>query len=238
MDSNYNIEAWATKTDQGRRVYNHNYYLSGAAFKSWSLIKVVALGDNKDLTAKAYFWESLSNPKHEMVRIDITERHYWRMAQASLHESLRESMRPDIPNGTKDLAQTGDVNFVGRVPESDIPAAINFTRGNIFLSINSIGDKSVDVSEIASYIDQALSIVPSKNMMLKEKIRVLKPTEVSAKTNETFVLIKNIRKLAAPETWLKIIVSGGELRREGDALLYVPDQEGKKQVNIFAINPE
>jgi hypothetical protein len=127
----------------------------------------------------------------------------------------------------------GDVNFVSRAPESDIPVAISFTRGNLFLSINSIGEKSVNVSFVATLLDEALRGIPAKNKIVKEKIRILKPTQVVLKANEETILIKNLKKAAPRGAWLKIIVPDGELGRKGDALIYVSDKEGKKQVNIF-----
>jgi hypothetical protein len=237
MDTDYNIEEWAARTDKGRQVYNYNYHLAGKEFKGWALIRTVVLGEAKEMTGKAYILENLSNPRQEMLRIDIIERHDWRQAQVSLLNNLLESMRPNIPNGTKELAKIGDVNYVGLMPESDIPIAFSFTRGNIFLSINSVGDKSVDVSVIAHDLDEALATVPAKNKN-KDRVRLLTPNEVSVKAQKPFVLIKNLRKIATPGIWLKIIVPDGELTRKGDDLQYVSAQEGKKQVNIFAINPE
>jgi hypothetical protein len=229
----YNLEEWDRATIEGRQVYNYNYTLSGKEIKDWHLIKVVVLSENREQVARAYIFQSLVDPKKEILRADITETFSWRSAQVDLYNHLTESMRRGIPNGTKELAQLGDVNFVSRAPESDIPVAVSFTRGNLFLSINSVGEKNVNVSFVAILLDQLLSEMPTKNKIVKEKIRLLKPTQVVLKASIESVLIKSLKKAAPREAWLKIIVPDGELSRKGDALIYVSGKEGKKQVNIF-----
>jgi hypothetical protein len=171
-----------------------------------------------------------------MVRVGITERHHWRLAQESLHQHLMHCMRPDIPRGTKKLAQLGDVIFVSRESHTDVAAAISFTRGNVCVSVSSVGEKNVDVSGIAARLDGALSEPPAKREVEKGQVRALTPKMASVKANEAYVLIKNLQKAAPRGGWLKIIVPDGELSRKGDALIYVSAQGGRKQVGTFAVS--
>ncbi len=236
MNMQYSIQEWAIGTERGRRVYNYGYGLSGSEFKGWKLLKAVTMQEGPDVTEKAYLWQSTSDPKHEMVRVDITERLQWRLAQESLHEHLSECMRPDIPRGTKKLAQVGDVVFVGREPRTDLAGAIAFTRGNVCVSVTSAGEKNVDVSDFATRLDHALSEPPAKRDVDKGKVRTQTPREASVKANEAYVLIKNLREATPRGGWLKIIVPDGELTRKGDALIYVSARGGKKHVGTFAVS--
>ena len=236
MNTQYSLEEWATGTKRGRQVFNYGYRLSGSEFNGWKLLKVVTMREDRDVTEKAYVWESTSNPKHEMVRVDITERHNWRLAQESLHEHLMHSMRPDIPRGTKKLAKLGDVVFVGREPQTDIPGAISFARGNVCVSVSSAGEKSIDVSDIAARLDRALSDPPAKREVEKGKVRALPPKTVTVKANEPYILIKNLPETVTRRGLLKIIVPDGELSRKGGALVYVSAQGGKKRVGAFAVS--
>jgi hypothetical protein len=236
MNSNYNKEEWAAITDIGRQIYNYNYHLSGNQFKGWKLIKMIVLTENKELTEKTYMFESAADPKHEIIRIDIVERNGWDLAQESLLQSLLEKMRTDIPKGTGELKEIGDVNYVAREQKSDIPAAISFTRGNLLLSINCVGDRNFDVTGIADQIDNELHKAPTAAKQKTDKIRTLKPTEVTVRAQEQYSLIRNLKKLAPRKMWLKIIVPDGELKRKGEDLIYISPTEGKKRVNIFATN--
>ena len=234
MNTSYSLEDWATGTQRGRQVFNYGYSLSGKEFKGWKLLKVVAMRKGASETENAYVWESTSDPKHEIIRVNITERHEWRLAQESLHERLMECMRPDVPKGTKKLAKLGDVVFVGREPRTDIPSTISFTRGNVCISVSSAGEKSVDVSDFAARLDRALSEAPAKGEVEKGMVQAKTPRVAPVKANEAVVLIKSLPAAAPKGGWLKVIVPDGELRRKGEALIYETPQGGKKSVSIFA----
>jgi hypothetical protein len=238
MNATYDVVVWATETTRGRQVFNYNYRMLATEIKGWKLLKVVTMQEGHDVTEKAYIWQSKSDSEHEMIRVDITERHNWRQAQESLHENLKERMRPDIPRGAKKLAQLGDVVFVSREPQTDIPGAISFTRGNVFVSVSSIGEKSIDVSDIATRLDRVLSESPATREVEKGKVRALTPNVATVKANEAYVLIKNLQETAPGGGWVKIIAPDGELSRKRDALIYVSAQGGEKQVGIFAISSD
>lgn len=236
MNTRYNVEEWAAGTTRGRQVFNYNYRLLGTEVKGWRLLKVVTLQEGHDVTEKAYIWQSKSDPEHEMIRVNITERHNWRFAQESLHEYLMQCMRPDIPRGTKELALVGDVNFVGREAQTDIAAAVSFVRGNVCVSVSSVGERNVDVSKIATNLDQTLSAPPTKREVEKGKVQVQAPRVVTVEAEEAYVLIENLQEAAPSGGWLRVIVPDGELSRKGDALIYVSAQGGEKQVGIFAVS--
>ena len=234
MNSTYNTEEWAAATVLGRQVFNYNYHFSGNEFKGWKLIKVVLLMQSGESTQKTYMFENISNPKHEILRIDVTERYSWDLAQQSLQQNMEAKMRSDIPKGTGDLERIGDVNYVAREQFSDIPAAISFTRGNILLSLNCVGDRNFDVTAIAAQIDDELHKPATKSQLEKEKIKRIKPTSAVTYANEPYVLSKNLKKQFKSISWVKIIVSDGELKRRGDELIYTSSKEGKKTIDIFA----
>lgn len=234
MNTQYDVKEWAARTTRGRQVYNHNYRMQGTELKGWKLLKVVTMQEGRDITEKAYMWQSKNDPEHEMLRVDITERHSWKQAQESLHGHLMECMRPDIPAGTKHLAQLGDVVFAGRTADTDLPAAVSFTRGNVFVSVSSAGEKHVDVSATAALIDSALSESPAPKEVEKGKVRALTPKALTVEARKSSVLIDNLQKTALREKWVKIIVPDGELGRKGDTLTYTPAAGGRKEVGVYA----
>jgi hypothetical protein len=234
MNTHYNVEEWAAGTTRGRQVFNYNYRMLGTEFKGWKLLKVVTLREDRVVTEKAYIWQSESDPEYEMIRVDITEHHNWRKAQESLHVHLVQCMRPDIPRGTKKLAQLGDVNFVSREPHTDVPSTVSFTRGNLCISVSSVGEKNVDVSNIGARVDGALSGPPAESEVETGRVRALTPKMATVAANKAHVVIENLQKSAPRGRWLKIIVPDGELSRKGNALIYVSSQGGRKRVETFA----
>jgi hypothetical protein len=210
--------------------------MSGSELRGWKLLKIVPLQEQPGATTKAYVWEHLNNPAHEVVRVDVTERDTWRLAQENLREHLLESVRPDIPKGTKNLAEIGDISYVGREPETDVVAAVSFSRGNVFVSVASVGDQGVDVSDIAAQIDRALREPPGKGALSSRKARAIAPKVVTVEANKACALIPKLDRAARAGEWLKVIVPDGELSRKGNGLLYVSKQQGTKQVSAFAVN--
>jgi hypothetical protein len=226
MQTLYDIEGWAAGTTGGRQLFNYNYRMHGRELAGWKLVKVVTLQEDRDATHKAYFWEGQAGAQREMIRVDITERHSWRLAQDSLRQQLLQSMRMDIPRGTRDVAQLGDVVFEGREPQTDVAAAISFTRGNVLVSVRSAGETTVDVSAVAARLDRALSELPAARTVASGRARALATASVAVAPHQA----------GARGEWLKVIVPDGEISRKGDALLYEPAEGGQKRVSIFAIS--
>ena len=142
-------------------------------------------------------------------------------------------MRPDIPRGAGALAKLGDINFVSRDPQADVPAAISFVRGNVCVLVNSVGESSVDVSEFASGLDHLLSKPPPKAKVEKWQVRVRAPKSVAVKARKARVLIKNLKTASSRGEWLKIIAPDGELSMKDNALIYISPHDGKKRIGIF-----
>lgn len=234
MTSQHAVDGWADGTRRGRQVFNYGYSPSGRGFQGWTLLKTVTMRDDGDAVEKAYIWQGANDPGREQIRIDVTERHAWRLAQESLSARLEECMRPDMPRGTKALAQVGDVVFVGRAAVTDVPAAVLFSRGNVCVSVASVGERTVDVSAVAFGVDRALGDSPSGKELELGEVRVQAPRVAAVRTNEAFVLIPSLQKAAPRGVWLKVVVPDGELARKGDAVVYVSPRGGKKEVGVFA----
>lgn len=232
MDTAYDVNEWAAGTTRGRHVFNHNFRMVGNELKGWELVKAVALQE-RELEEMVYLWQSKADPQREMVRVTVAERDDWQQAQMRLREALGQSMRPDLPRGAGKLA-LGDVLFVGRDPVSDVPAAISFTRGNIFVSVASVGERNVDVSEIAARLDRLLSEPPSKADLDKRRARErLKAATIGA--GEDHIVFEKLSTATPRGEWLKIIAPDGELRMQGDVLSYSSPDGGKKQIATFVM---
>lgn len=232
MNSGYDLQEWAAATTRGRQVFNYGYRLTAGDLRGWKLSKVVTLQEGRDVASWAYLFQSASDPEHLMVRVDVTERHSWRLAQESLHQHLLNSMRSDLPKGTRQLAQVGDVVFVGRAPQTDVQGTVSFARSNVLIVVSSVGARNVDVSEIAARLDRALYEPPTKAELAKGLVRARPPKTAIVTARRSFILIHKLSE-AARGAWLKVVVPDGELSRKGNALMYVSPESGQKRVKIF-----
>src|SRR5690349_14162399 len=139
MEFDYDTTRWSERTTLGRRVFNYNYRMLGRELPEWSLVKAVPMRHVPSVAETAYLWHSQRSADRELVRVTVAALDHWREAQGFLAETLSHRMRANIPEGTGVLAQLGDVNFVARVPRSDLAGAISFARGNVVVSVHSAG---------------------------------------------------------------------------------------------------
>jgi hypothetical protein len=235
MHLQYNVEEWAARTSLGRRVFNYNYRMFGRELRGREMLKEVTMQEGPGVAENVYLWQGQRDQGEDLVRIGVAELDNWRSAQERLLQELTQSMRPEIPRGTGKLAKLGDVSFVARDPKSDIPAAISFTRGNVCVSVRSVGEKDVDVSDVAATLDRTLSEPPTKAALERGLARKRTPVAVDLKADEAYVLLENLPKAAPRGEWLKVIAPDGELGRTGDALVFVSPQGGKKRIATFAV---
>jgi len=235
MDLQYKVEEWGARTSLGRRVFNYNYHISGREFRGREMLKKVTMQEAPGVAENVYLVQGTRDQREDLVRIGIAELDNWRSAQERLLQELTQSMRPEIPQGTGKLARLGDVSFVARDPKSDMPAAISFSRGNVCVSVRSVGKKDVDVSVVAASLERKLFEPPTKAKVEKGLARMRRPAAVDVKADEACVLLENLPKAAPRGEWLKVITPDGELDRRGNALVFVSPQGGKKRIAIFAL---
>lgn len=233
MDAQYNIEEWAAATTLGRHIFNYNYRMVGNELKGWELVNSVLMENEPGVTEKVYIWQKKGSDAHASIRVSIIERHHWRDAQNQLHDQLWHSMRPNIPKGTGKLGKIGDINFIGQ--ESDVVAAILFTRGNISVSVSSVGDKLVDVSSVAKILDHNFSEPPKEEEIKEKRAGIILPRSLQVKEKESATVVEKLPEPTARSGWLKIIAPDGELRRQDDALVYVPATTGKKKIGKYVV---
>jgi len=230
----YKVEEWAAETSHGRRIFNAGFRLRGNELRGWRLLKSVPMETARGDGELAYVWQGLEAAGRELLRIGIAELPDWRLAQQRLLEELETSMRPEIPRGTGSLRRLGDLVFVAREPGSDLPAAITFARGNLCISVRSVGDRTVDVSHVAERLDQAISRPPTRTELARERVEAQSLVRTARELGEEREIIKSIVG-ASRGGWLKIIASDGELRRQGASLIHVSAAAGPTRIETFLV---
>jgi hypothetical protein len=233
--SAYKMEEWAASTTVGRRIFNYNYRMTDTTLKGWELVNVVEAENEPGLTEKIYIWEKTGSKGKTLVRVGISEHNDWRLAQAQLQRHLMNSMRQNIPRGSGKLAKIGDVIFAGQPRDAKVVAATFFTRGNVTVTVSSVGETVIDISDIVRMLDRALNETPSKQEIEKGLAEELAPRSFKAMKGETVKIIDKLPEPVARSGWIKIITPDGELRREDDSVVYISPQAGEKKVEQYRI---
>lgn len=228
MDTPYDFKDWEARARRGRGVFNFNYRMLGREVRGFALLKAVLMEARSDAEENVYLWAGTDDPAQRMVRVTIAEMHHWRQAQQRLRVELEHSMRPQIPRATGPLAHVGNVALVAREPDLDLPLAILFTRGNLFVSVNSAGDRAVDVTEFARRIDHALS-APVKARVEPGWTTVRPPAPPARQSGGSRVLVRDLKVVRRRDAWLKVVAPEGEVARHGDSLVHVMPEKASEQ---------
>jgi hypothetical protein len=233
VELRYDPNEWANRTTHGRQVFNAGFRLVSADLRGWKLIKTVPMETSRGEGELASIWVRSDDPKRFIVRVSTAELSDWRAAHGRLLQDLRASMRSDIPPGTGELAALGDVNYVGRDPETDAPASISFTRGNIHITVRSVGDQTIAVGDIALRIDRMLHQRPAKAQVRSRHIKAGSIKVGERQVRRPYAVIRSLPRAIGRDGWLQVIAPEGELRREGSALIYVAGEPGPKTLESF-----
>lgn len=231
MESTYDQKAWEQNTKLGRRLYIHNFGLKGTEFAGWELVKTLFCETSEEMAEKTYIFKYNKSKDEVLVHMRVVESNYWRNALFHLNAQLMQCMRPDIPRGKAKTAKIGDVQHVGETPDRET-GEIFFTRGNLQISVSSVGMKPVDVTSIARSMDNRLTKPPTKSEESKALATRKKPFKIKAKKRAMTVLIDTLDEPVPRSGWTKVLVADGEIRKEGETLFLVDDQGGDRTVEI------
>jgi hypothetical protein len=233
MSAQYDAETWATETTLGRRVFNVNFRLTGTELRGWELVNSDTAQHAPGVTERVYIWKKKGAKRETLIRVEIVELDDWRIAQQHLQARLLDCMRPDIPRAGRALAATGDVAFAGRDDATNATAAVFFARGNVLVSVMSAGEAVVDVSPAARTLDAALREPPKDAELSSGVAEQRSPRSFEVEEGQPVAIVERLSQATA-SAWLKVIAPDGELRREGDRLVYVAERGGRKRVGQYS----
>jgi hypothetical protein len=234
MNATYDPARWATETKLGRRLFNFNFRLTGEEMRGWELVNVTSAEPQSGAPERIYLFQRSKAARETLLRVDIVERENWRGAQERLQTTLLHCMHPELPRGKGDLSRTGDVCYVGEQTKAEPASSAFFTRGNLFVSVTSVGEAPVDVVPLAKKLDDLLSDIPKQAKgatAAKERSPHVQLKDVIA--GEAVAVVESLEAVKAEGEWLKVVAPDGELRRENDKLVYVPEQGGTKSVSRY-----
>ena len=232
MESKYDQKAWEQETKLGRRLYIYNFGMKGTEFTGWELVKISVSSHSSDGSEKVYMWKRKTSKGEELVQVRVIESNYWRDALQYHHDQLMHSMRPDIPRGKGKTAVIGDIQHVGQTPTNETTAII-FTRGNLQISVSSVGLNPVDVTPLAKSLDNRLTKPPTKTDEKKLVATRQKPLKVKVNKKEMTVLIETLPEPTPKSGWTRVMATEGEIRKENDTLYLVDEKGGDRSVEII-----
>lgn len=233
MNETYDTSEWAVETTLGRRIFNANFRLGAGELRGWEIVKSVAVEHEAGITERVTIWRKSGARKETLIRVGVVEHDSWSAAQQGLYATLLHCMRPDIPRGKGALARTGDVSFAASDAKAKGAASVFFARGNVVVSVTSVGEAPVDVAAFAKKVDAALRTPPKETELKRGLAEQRSPRSYDVKRRRPVTVIESLPEVLAAGNWVKVIAPDGELRREDDHLVYLAEGAGRKRVGHY-----
>lgn len=238
MDSGYDTKKWAAKTDLGKRLFIYNYNMFGNEFSDWELVNSVTTEIEPTVSQKIYIWKNTKTKDEQLLHVSIVERSYWQHAQLHLKNELKHCMRPDMPKGKGKTTSIGDIRYIGDLPDSNQVTAMFFSRGNLQITIRSVGKSSVDVVKFAKSMDGRFVKPPTKADEKSGFAKKIKPEKITAKKQVKTVVVDKLSEPLPRSGWLRVMSEDGELRRDGDTIKCIYEKGGKKKIELMQFGKE
>ena len=249
MDTLRLIDRWTaeitTETTQPR-VFNHNLQLRPGSFRGFDLVNTVAMVPPHDGTETVYLYARRATKKAQgevLLRVGIGTHDDTRAALRALGRVLDDCMNPEIPRIDRDKGKLGklvDIGFAlraadeaGRAAAKGLAAA-TFSVGNTVVTLHSVGATGVDVTPAAAQLGQWLTRAPDAKALRGGQAAAFAPGKVRLQAGQSLTLVEQLPEPGAGAARIQVLAHGGELRRDGAALVFVASASGTQDVALYS----
>jgi hypothetical protein len=231
MESHHDVDAWLAELAGHPSVFNHNLRLRAGEFKGYELVNEVRIAGSNGCTEHVYIYALRKAATETLLRVSVTEHPDARHALLALQETLAHSMNPEVDRAGGKLARLADIGFAlaGEDKGKGLGGAL-LSVGNVALSVRSVGKAAADVSAAAEHVGKLLVTPPDKSTQRAGHAAALPPPAAKMRAGETLTLIEHLPDTGPAADRIQVIAPAGELRREGDSLVYVAAADGSPQV--------
>lgn len=233
MQSHHDIDAWLAEMTGRPRVFNHNLRLRAGEFKGYELVNEARIAGSNGIAEHVYIYAKRKAATETLLRVSVAEHPDARHALLALIEALDNSMNPEVARAGGKLGRIADIGFAlgseGEGKGMGLGGAL-FGVGNVALSVRSVGKAAADVSAAAERVGKLLVTPPDKSTQRAGHAAALPPPAAKMRAGEVLTLIEHLPDAGPGADRIQVIVPSGELRREGDSLVYVATADGSPQI--------
>lgn len=207
----------------GQRLFIQNFNFNGSEL-NFKFKEVVTPPVLKEGVVSENYWEHPEN-KEEAFKIDVYEMDSFEAATKLLETILSSHMMPKVPEWESDI-KPGEVAFGSG-------SHVVFTRGNLVIIINSIGQKDIDVSPHAKQLDLLFTYLP--DLPVVEDRSSFSSFAISRDEKGNMLInIDGQQAMVRQGVWFKFITERGSLQRLKTGQLEVPQETSSAGVMMYA----
>lgn len=227
----HGFEEWAGRTTLPVNLFIRHFFVSDAMLEGWRLLRATPIQLPGAPPLVQSLWAPEAGPAEALLRLDVYECDSRRAAHELLIRLIGEFQSSVVTR--RDETGVGDVNFT---PLGE--GGVVFSRGNLVLSLGRAGTAPLPVMEIAREVDERLTERPEGGAPRAGATARAAPASVATDDSAG---PRVLRVENAPEQrpmYQKIFSASGDLRVEGDELIYEPTRAGPPEIEVYSIDPQ
>jgi len=234
MESLHDVDAWLAEIAKRPSVFNHNLRLRAGEFKGYALVNEAVLTGSNGAAEHVYIYALRNAATETLLRVSVTEHPDARHALLAMAEALDHCMNPEVARAGGKLGRLADLGFTAQGEGGKGLGLALLSVGNVALSLRSAGKGAADVAAPAEHVGKMLSTPPAKGAQREGQAAALPPPKVELRAGEVLTLIEHLPATGPGAERIQVIApEGGELRREGDALVYVSTVRGSPRIEGY-----
>jgi hypothetical protein len=227
----HGFEEWAGRTTLPVNLFIRHFFISESILEGWRLLRATPIQIPGSPQLVQSLWVPEAGPAEALLRLDVYECDSRRAAHELLIRLIGEFQSSVVTR--RDEVGIGDVNFT---PLGE--GGVVFSRGNLVLSLGRAGTAPLPVMEIAKLVDERLTERPEGAApRARPTARAVTASLEAGESAGPRVL----RVEPSPEDqpkYQKIFSASGDVRVEGDQLIYEPTRAGPPEIEVFSIDPQ
>lgn len=171
-----------------------------------------------------------------LILVDVIETPSLSDSHEAVIDFISECQAPHLPEGKSRGIDVGDISFLSH----DEPiSSILFARGNLVLSVRSVGSVDVAVDEFAQNVDYYLSEKPPpSDVEDTPEIEEFESERPRIRLHEKAALKIKVSDPLKRKLCYKFFSTGGKIIREKDTIFFYPLSVGKHEIESYVINEE
>jgi len=171
------------------------------------------------------YWEHPEN-KDEAFKIAVYEMNSFEAATRLMESILKEHMIPVLPEWDDSNIKPGETAY-GSIYH------IVFSRANLVLVMNSIGNKDTDVSPHAMELDRLFTFIP--DLPTRDDGALLQSFQMGRGDKGTILInTGDNRSFSNRGVWLKFVTERGSISKLNSGRLIVSEETAQAGIMVFA----
>ncbi len=242
IKESYGFDSWAGSISGEEHEFIWNFFMNGRESPGWNLAESMDYGVEKERNMTRYLWKKEKEEKEKekekemLILVDVIETPSLLDSHEAVIDFISECQAPHLPEGKSHGIDVGDISFLSH---GEPISSILFARGNLALSVRSVGSVDVAVDEFAQNVDYYLSEKPPPSDVEDTPGIEEFESECSCiRLHEKVALKIKVSDPLKGRLRYKFFSTGGKIIREKDTIFFYPFSVGKHEIESYVINEE